>query len=363
MTKTSSIISIVGARPNFVKLAALHKNFPRKLEHRIIHTGQHYDFEMSEVFFNDFKLPKPDFNLEVGSGTRASQTGKMIEKIDGLLRNENPDLILVYGDTNSTFAGAFAATACNIKLAHVESGLRSFDRRMPEETNRILTDNLSDLLFAPTKTSILNLRNEKNSGRILKCGDLSVEIISKTRSILLKRKKKTITSLGLEPKSYLLFTMHRAENTALKDNLVSIIRAFEKLQNHNIVFPVHPRTKKVLETYDLFDRLKKCNNVSIIDPVGYLEFIELLSYSNKVVTDSGGVQKEAYLLSIPCITIRENTEWIETVNEGWNVLSGLNTKRIIKYINEWYPSRKQKPIFGDGTTSKIIIDEIIKNLI
>ncbi len=362
MTKKSLVISIVGARPNFVKLASLHKHFPNQIDHRIVHTGQHYDFEMSEIFFNDFMLPKPNFNLEVGPGTRASQIGIMIQKIESVLKSEDPDLVLVYGDTNSTFAGAFAASTCNIKLAHIESGLRSFDKRMPEETNRILTDNLSDLLFAPTKSSIMNLKNENNLGKIIRSGDLSVEIINETLTNLLK-KKEISKGLNLDPKSYVLFTMHRAENTAHKDNLISIIRSFEKLRDHEIIFPIHPRTKKVLESFNLFERLTRCKNVKIIDPVGYLDFINLLVNAKKIVTDSGGVQKEAYILSIPCITIRENTEWIETVVEGWNVLTGLDSDKIINYINNWHPLKKQKPIFGDGKASKIIMDEIQNYLV
>ena len=362
MTNNPNVISVVGARPNFVKLASIHKHFPNSINHRIIHTGQHYDFKMSEIFFNDFMLPKPHYNLEVGPGSRPYQVGSMIQKIEIVLEKENPDLVLVYGDTNSTFAGAFAASASNIKLAHIESGLRSFDRRMPEETNRILTDSLSDLLFAPTKTSILNLKNENNLGKIFKTGDLSVEILRETKANLLK-KKKTSNAINLDSKSYILFTMHRAENTAQKDNLVSIISSFEKLRNHYIVFPIHPRTRKILESYNLFDRLIKNTNVKVIDPVGYPEFIDLLLNSDKVVTDSGGVQKEAYILSIPCITIRENTEWVETVEEGWNVLTGLDTKKIIDYVNNWYPRRIQKPIFGEGKASKIIIEEIEKFLV
>jgi len=357
VTKNLSVISIVGARPNFVKLASIHKNFPKKINHCIIHTGQHYDFEMSEIFFENFKLPKPDYNLEVGQGSRASQISKMIPKIEIVLMKENPDLVLVYGDTNSTFAGAFAASTCNVKLAHIESGLRSFDRRMPEETNRILTDNLSDLLFAPTRTSIMNLKSENNLGKIVRSGDLSVEIINDTRANLLK-KKKNQTPLGLDPKSYVLFTMHRAENTVHRDNMLAIIRSFEKLRQHDVVFPIHPRTRKVLELYNLWENLTRCRNVTVIDPVGYPEFIELLLNSKKVITDSGGVQKEAYILSIPCVTIRENTEWVETVANGWNVLTGLNTKKIVNYVSNWYPFKKQKPIFGEGNTSKIINHEI-----
>lgn len=360
MTKNLTVLSIVGARPNFVKLASVYKSFPKRFNHSIVHTGQHYDFEMSEIFFENFKLPKPDYDLEIGGGTRAHQIGKMIQNIEKVLRVENPKLVLVYGDTNSTFAGALAASTCNIKLAHIESGLRSFDRRMPEETNRILTDNLSDYLFAPTKTSILNLKRENNIGKIVKSGDLSVEILNDTKSILLKKKEKN--PVNLEPKSYVLFTMHRAENTADKDSLIAVIKSFEKLRHLDIVFPIHPRTRKVLESYNLLENLVNCRNVKVIDPVGYPEFIQLLLNSKKVITDSGGVQKEAYILSIPCVTIRENTEWVETVAEGWNVLTGLNTNKIVNYVCNWYPSKKQKPIFGQGNTSKIINLEIEKIL-
>lgn len=361
MTTKPLVISIVGARPNFVKLAAICKNFPKRINHWIIHTGQHYDYEMSEIFFENFKLPKPDFNLEVAQGTRGNQIGKMIQKIESVLLKENPDLVLVYGDTNSTFAGAFAASGCNIKLAHIESGLRSFDRRMPEETNRILTDNISDLLFAPTKTSIWNLESENNSGKIKSTGDLSVEIVDETKSILFKKKKRK-TLVKMDAKSYNLFTMHRAENTANRDNLLAIIRSFEKLRGHDIVFPIHPRTRKVLESFHLFERLVRCENVRVIDPVGYPDFIDLLMNSKKVITDSGGVQKEAYILSVPCVTIRENTEWVETVAEGWNVLTGLDTNKIVHYVTNWHPSKKQKPIFGQGNASEIIIREIEKEL-
>lgn len=360
MTKNSSVISIVGARPNFVKLAAIHKNFPKTYNHCIIHTGQHFDFEMSEVFFNDFRLPKPNYNLEVGPGSRLSQVSNIIAKIEPLLIKEDPKLVLVYGDTNSTFAGAFATSAIGIRLAHVEAGLRSYDRRMPEETNRILTDNISDILFAPTQHSIINLQRENNFGKVVESGDLSVEIVNQTKLMLSSSKK---VNLDINPKSYILFTMHRSENTASKSTLVSIIKAFEILKDTDIVFPIHPRTRKLLKVHNLFERLVNCKNVKVIDPVGYLQFIGLLADSKKVVTDSGGVQKEAYILSVPCITIRDNTEWVETVKDGWNVLAGTNTDEIVKYVKYWEPEKlDQLPIFGAGNSSKIIIDEIQKFL-
>ena len=357
MTKNKTIVSVVGARPNFVKLAAIQRNLPDDFNHCIIHTGQHYDFEMSEIFFNDFMLPMPKYNLEVGMGSRAYQISEIIRKIEPVLIAENPKLVLVYGDTNSTFAGAFAASSMGLKLAHVEAGLRSFDRRMPEETNRILTDNLSDILFAPTRNSIINLKKENNLCKIVESGDLSVEIVNQTKSIISKAKK--LSTLDVTSKSYILFTMHRAENTASKSNLVSIVKAFEILKDVDIVFPIHPRTRKVLKDYNLYERLLNCKNVKVIEPVGYVEFINLLANSQKVVTDSGGVQKEAYILSIPCITIRDSTEWTETVEEGWNVLVGTDTDKIARHVKGWTPEKSDpKPIFGEGSASKIIMDEI-----
>jgi UDP-N-acetylglucosamine 2-epimerase len=361
--KNYKVVSVVGARPNFVKLKPIHNVLEKVLCHEIIHTGQHYDFELSEIFFKDFNLPKPDFNLEIGSTLPGHQVGKMITKIEKLLVKNDYDLVLVYGDTNSTFAGAFSAIKSNIKVAHIESGLRSFDRRMPEETNRILTDNLCQYLFAPTKTARANLEREKIFGKIYETGDLSVEVVSEAKE--LASKSKIIEDLGLDPKQYIVFTMHRAENTEIDSSFLSIIRAFTTLSGVKIVFPIHPRTKKILEEKKLFQKLKGCKNVIMIRPVGYIDFIQLVKHADKIITDSGGLQKEAYLLSVPCITIRRNTEWVETVKEGWNTLTDTNTSEIVSSVMNWNPSKiAQKHVFGRGNTSKvikkIIIDEILK---
>ena len=360
--KSHRVVSVVGARPNFVKLKPIHNVLENVLRHEIIHTGQHYDFELSEIFFKEFNLPKPDYNLEIGSSLPGHQVGEMITKIEKILLKNKYDLVLVYGDTNSTFAGAFSAIKSDIKVAHVESGLRSFDRRMPEETNRILTDNLCQYLFASTKTARANLEREKIFGKIYETGDLSVEVVSEAKE--LASKSKIIEDLGLDPKQYIVFTMHRAENTEIDTSFLSIIRAFTTLSDVKIVFPIHPRTKKILEEKKLFQKLKDCKNVIMIRPVGYIDFIQLVKHAEKIITDSGGLQKEAYLLSVPCITIRRNTEWVETVKEGWNVSTDTNTTEIVSSVMDWNPSKiAQKQVFGKGNTSKvikkIIIDEIL----
>jgi UDP-N-acetylglucosamine 2-epimerase (non-hydrolysing) len=355
------VVSVVGARPNFVKLKPIHDVLKNCLHHEIIHTGQHYDYRLSEIFFKEFKLPEPNYNLDIGSGTPGYQVGEMIQKIESVLLKKNYDLVLVYGDTNSTFAGAFAAHKANLKVGHIEAGLRSFDRRMPEELNRILTDNLSEFLFASTMTSSSNLRSERIRGKIYETGDLSVEIVSEARKLALN--SKIIKDLGIEPKKYIVFTMHRAENTKDDNSFLSIIRAFKALPEFKIVFPLHPRTKKILEHKNLYHKLERCRNVMIVPPTGYIDFISLVLNADKIITDSGGLQKEAYLLSIPCITIRRNTEWPETVDAGWNILTDTNTDKIVDSVRGWNPSNISQPqILGNGDTAKfikeIILDEI-----
>jgi UDP-N-acetylglucosamine 2-epimerase (non-hydrolysing) len=312
---------------------------------------------MSEIFFKEFGLPAPNFDLDVGSGSASFQISEILRRLEKIFLAHKFDLVIVYGDTNSTFAGALCARKMGLKLAHVESGLRSFDICMPEEVNRILTDDISDYLFAPTRSAVDNLAAHHVLGKVFYTGDLSAEIINQAQSLL--HKSSILNQLNLKPKSYVLFTMHRVENTDSKENIISIIKAFELLSQTEIVFPIHPRTKKILTERNLYTRLEGCKNVRLISPVGYLDFISLLKNSNKVVTDSGGVQKEAYLLSIPCITIRKNTEWVETVDTGWNILTGTDTAKIVEAIKRWQPKEQTKPIFGDGNTSSIIKDLII----
>ena len=352
------IASIVGARPNFVKLGPVHKSLKSSgIEHLIVHTGQHYDYEMSDIFFSDFELPKPDIHLGVGSGSSCFQLGEIIKRLENKLIDKQIDLVLVYGDTNSTLAGAIGANKCNIKLGHIEAGLRSYDPSMPEEYNRILTDNLSDYLFTPTRNAVKNLKNEKIRGKVYYTGDLSVEIIDKTRPI--SKNSEILDVLNLKSKSYLLLTMHRAENTSSRDFFIHLLETFEVLKDNIIVFPIHPRTKKMFETFGLLNRLLNCANVKTLLPVGYIDFISLLQNSFKVITDSGGIQKEAYLLRVPCITMRKNTEWVETIKGQWNVLTGVDSKKIVKAVRRPSPiSKYSKSVFGRGRTSQVISDLI-----
>jgi UDP-N-acetylglucosamine 2-epimerase (non-hydrolysing) len=314
---------------------------------------------MSDIFFSEFELPKPDIHLGVGSGSSCFQLGEIIKRLENKLIDKQLDLVLVYGDTNSTLAGAIVANKCNIKLGHIEAGLRSYDPSMPEEHNRILTDDLSDYLFAPTRNAVKNLKSERKRGKVYYTGDLSVEIIGKTRTI--SKNSEILDILNLKPKSYLLLTMHRAENTNSRDFFIQLLETFEVLKDKIIVFPIHPRTKKMFETFGLLDRLLNCANVKTLLPVGYIDFIALLQNSLKVVTDSGGIQKEAYLLKVPCITMRKNTEWIETIKGKWNVLTGVDSMKIIKAIRGPSPiSNYSKSVFGTGRTSLVINDLITR---
>jgi UDP-GlcNAc3NAcA epimerase len=365
------IASVVGARPNFIKLAAVHGVINTFSEHTIIHTGQHYHYRLSEIFFKELDLPNPDFELGVGSGAPGIQIGEMLKRLQRLfLKGNKFDIVLVYGDTNSTFAGALCAAKSGIKVAHVEAGLRSFDRRMPEETNRILTDHLSHCLFAPTSAALRNLKREHVNGRVFHSGDLSVEIVRHVVNKLVP-KSQILKHLRLNKhnSSYILMTVHRAENTSLEESLVSLIRACEILSEERkdleIIFPIHPRTANFLKHVKLYTRLKKCKNVHIIRPVGYVDFIALMQNAKKIVTDSGGVQKESYLLGVPCVTLRKNTEWVETVKTGANILTDTNTVKIIKAVKDWMPPSSffnGRPIFGDGKTSEKIKFSLMNEL-
>ena len=345
------ITSILGARPQFIKCAPVSTELRKKHEEILIHTGQHYDNELSTVFFEELEIPNPDYNLGIGSGMHGEQTGKMLIAIEKVLINEEPDMVLVYGDTNSTLAGALAAVKMHIKVAHVEAGLRSFDRRMPEEINRVLTDHASDILFCPTQTAVENLKKENVVDGVYTVGDVMFDALLHNAEIA-EEKSTILEDFGLEHRRYLVATIHRPGNTDNKRNLQNIVDAFCEI-DETIAFPMHPRTAKYLEEYGLYEKLKK--HVELIKPLGYLDFLNLVANSRKVLTDSGGVQKEAYMLKVPCITMRENTEWIETVEDGWNVLVGVNRERILRMVNEFEPDGKQRNVFGNGNASEEIV--------
>ena len=346
------IATIVGVRPQFVKASVVSRELRKEHEEILIHTGQHYDYKMNEVFFEELNIPVPDYFLEIGSGSHGYQTGEMLKKIEEVLIKEQPDLVLTYGDTNSTLAGAIAASKLHIKTAHVESGLRSFDKEMPEEINRILTDHCSDILFCPTENAVSNLKNEGITENVFLTGDVMADSVIYNKDIA-EKQSTILNDLNLESKNYLLATVHRASNTDNPANLQNIVDAFCEL-NNQVVFPVHPRTKKLLKEYNLYDRL--ASSVKLIEPVGFLDFIKLMNNSKMILTDSGGIQKEAYILKIPCVTLRENTEWMETVEDGWNVLVGADKGLIVKMVDELNPSNnKYFNRFGSGDASTKIV--------
>ena len=376
------LLIIVGARPNFIKIAPLIEELNRfnKLKHLhacslnccLVHTGQHYDFEMSQTFFQDLKIPKPDYNLGVGSGSHAWQTAKVMEKIESVILKEKPDLIIVVGDVNSTLAGALVAAKLHpkgkskisygvgIPVAHIEAGLRSYNKKMPEEINRRLTDHISTLLFCPTKTAMANLKKEGIKKRVYNVGDIMYDALLKNIKIA-QRKSKILQKLKLKSKDYFLLTIHRAENTDNLENLREIIEAIRE-SKEKIIFPIHPRTKKQLKklthlnTYPLTHlHAYSLERLQLINPVGYLDMLILEKNAKKILTDSGGIQKEAYWLKVPCITLRKETEWIETVKAGWNVLVGSNRKKILDAIKNFKPKKKQYKHFGDGKTAKKIV--------
>jgi UDP-GlcNAc3NAcA epimerase len=347
------IATIVGARPQFIKAATVSrviKNFA-EIREIIIHTGQHYDPNMSGVFFDELNIPEPDINLEIGSGNHGKQTARMLEGIEEVLLREKPDWVLVYGDTNSTIAGALAAAKLNIKIAHVEAGLRSFNRMMPEEINRVATDHISSILFAPTQNAMSLLADEGLSDKSVFVGDVMFDSIEYYK-IIAEKKCSLDKIVNEEPGKYFLATVHRQENTDQIKNLQNIFLAFSEL-DMPVIVPLHPRTMK------LMDEVTHRSNVKIINPVGYLEMITLLNNCYKVLTDSGGLQKEAFFLKKPCITLREETEWIETLEGGWNYIVGANKIKILEKINANHVA-EQNDYFGDGRAAEKIVEFMSK---
>jgi len=305
---------------------------------------------MNKIFFDEMGIPEPDHHLGVGSGSQGEQTGEMLKRIEEVLMDESPDLVLVFGDTNTTLAGGLAACKLHIRVAHIEAGLRSYDRRMPEEINRILTDHCSDLLFAPTRTAVENLMKEGITEGVYLTGDVMVDALKENIKIA-ERESIILNELNLKITRYYLATIHRAENTDDFDRLKSIVDAFCEIDD--LVFPCHPRTEKSLKTFGLWDKLTK--KVNVIKPVGYLDMLMLEKNANKILTDSGGMQKESYIFKVPCITLRNTTEWVETVEDGWNVLTGSDKEKIMKMANNFEPEGEQRNIFGEGDASEKII--------
>ncbi len=347
------IFSIVGARPQFIKLAPLSGALAGLHEEFIVHTGQHYDYAMSEKIFEDLGIRKPDIHLEVGGANQTEQIAAMLLKLDAAMNEKKPDVVIVFGDTNSTLAGALIAAKQNIPLVHIEAGLRSFNRSMPEEINRITADHLSTYLLAPTQTAVENLRREGLGAATFLTGDIMVDTMQNSISVA-KAKSDVVQGMGLTNKLFYLLTLHRHYNVDDTSILTHILDQLGQL-TESIIFPVHPRTRKMLPV-----SYKVPNNIQLIEPQGYIDFIALQQAAAKIITDSGGIQKEAYILKKPCITLRTETEWIETVESGWNLLINPVEKNISMKISEFSPPATQANIFGQNVTNQMI--EIINKI-
>jgi UDP-GlcNAc3NAcA epimerase len=355
------ILTIVGARPQFVKAAAVSRAFKsvEGITEVIVHTGQHFDKNMSDIFFEEMDIPKPDYHLEINSLSHGAMTGRMLEEIEKVFQIEKPDFTLIYGDTNSTLAGALAARKLHGKVVHVEAGLRSFNMQMPEEINRILTDRISNVLFCPTDLAISNLEKEgfdQYDCQVIKCGDV-MEDAALYYAQRAAEKSTVIQKTHLEKNKYILCTVHRAENTDDRNKLADLVRAINKLNDKiPVVLPIHPRTKKRLESFDL--KL----NATLINPVGYFDMIELIRNSRLVMTDSGGLQKEAFFFNRFCITLREQTEWKELVDYGYNCLTGTDPTLIENAVEEFMNKTflKKHDFYGGGTASDIIVKTLLK---
>jgi len=337
------LVSIVGARPQFVKLAPVSRALRERHEEIIIHTGQHYDYRLSSLFFDELAIPVPDYHLEIGSGLHGAQTGQMLAAVEQVLLRESPDRVIVFGDTNSTLAGALAAAKLHIPIAHVEAGLRSFNRAMPEEINRVLTDHLSDRLFCPTTTAYRHARNEGITQGVEIVGDVMYDMLLQTQEKISSRAQRLLAELDVAPQAYALATVHRPGNTDDPVAMREIAHALNSLAMP-VIFPVHPRTQKSLRQYGI----EWGKHVHCIEPVGYIDMLALEQGAYRILTDSGGVQKEAFLLRVPCITLREETEWTETVEAGWNVLTGVQSQRIITAFNRPTPEPVPENPYGKG---------------
>lgn len=366
-------VSIVGARPQFIKLAPVSRAMNdtgitggRSFDDFIVHTGQHYDSNMSQVFFDELDIPRPSINLEVGSGSHGAQTAQMLAAIESVLLEQKPDIVMIYGDTNSTLAGALAAAKLEIPIGHVEAGLRSFNRAMPEEINRIMADHVSDLLFAPTQTAIDNLVRENLAERAYLTGDVMLDAVE-FNSALAEERSGILDRLDLQPQSYAVATLHRASNTD-RESVLNILSTLNRVATEYlpIVFPLHPRTLSIVR--GLESEWKAAQGLQIIEPLGYLDMLKLLRHARLALTDSGGLQKECFFLGTPCVTLRDETEWVETVSSGANVLTGTDPQRVCDAVEHWLRAENEvgaaagpgaEAPFGDGKASAAIVREII----
>jgi len=353
---SKTIASIVGARPQFIKAASVSRALAGVFDEQLIHTGQHYDYGMSDVFFKEMGIRAPEYNLGIGSASHAEQTGRMMMELEKVFAQMKPDCVMVYGDTNSTLAGALTAAKLHIPVAHVEAGLRSNNRAMPEEINRVVTDHISDILFCPTEEAVQGLSNEGILKGVHMVGDVMYDAmlyhLSKARE-----GSKILDQLNLQKGMYALVTVHRAANTDNRDNMQAILTAFGKLSTQ-IIFPLHPRTRKLLAEFGF----SFPPNVSTIEPVGYIDMLALEENANCILTDSGGIQKEAYWLGVRCITLRDETEWVETVDAGWNTVTGINGERISTAYETWFPQGERPLVYGDGHAAEKIRDVLVASL-
>jgi len=354
------VVSIVGARPQFIKLAAVSRAFIKYgISEEVIHTGQHFDSNMSEVFFEEMQLKPPTYNLDINQMSHGAMTGRMLEEIEKILILSKPDFVMVFGDTNSTLAGAIAAKKLKISLVHVEAGLRSFNMDMPEEINRILTDRISDILFCPTESAVSNLDNEGYSNMpslVINSGDVMLDSV-KFYSNISSTKSTIISNLNLSGKPFLLCTIHRESNTDNRENFAELITALNVIAiKTKIVFPVHPRTRALLKDYDLH------SNIDILNPVGYFDMLEMLKACKYVLTDSGGMQKEAFFFRKYCITMREDTEWTELVEHNYNILTGANAAKIKLALKTFNTCEDMDfpEFYGNGKAGETIAQELVK---
>ena len=345
------VVSVVGNRPQFIKAAPLARALGRIGDHVLVHTGQHYDDELSAVFFEELGLKPPDHRIETGSGTHAQQTGSMLVELEPVLAAEEPDVVLVYGDTNSTLAGALVAAKARYPLGHVESGLRSFDRAMPEEINRVLTDVVSDLRFCPSQPAVDNLAAEGITEGVHLVGDVMVDVAEQFGP-LAARRTAALERLGLEPGGYAVITVHRQSNTepAALGDLVSVLESIEE----PLVFPLHPRTEAALSRRGLLERAERA--AIVVPPLGYLDFTSLLVNARVCLTDSGGVQKEAYLHRVPCLTLRDTSEWVETIELGWNRLVDMRPAAVAEALADLTVPEQHPALYGDGHAADRIAD-------